>query len=262
MSIVTFQKLKECQEKISVITCYDYTAAKMLAATAIDALLVGDTLSMLVYGHRETVSATLDMMVMHTKAVVQGAPNKFIIGDMPFLSCRKGLYHAMNAVEKLIQAGAQAIKLEGGYGNFDLIRHIVDSGIPVMGHIGMAPQFVHQFGGFRLQGKEEQLAEKIFDEALALEQAGCFAIVLECIPAELGKKITTALHIPTIGIGAGPHTDGQILVFYDLLGFNPEFKPKFLKTYLNGQSLIIDAVQRYNDEVKKGIFPSEKESYT
>jgi 3-methyl-2-oxobutanoate hydroxymethyltransferase len=261
MSITTFQKLKDHQEKISMITCYDYISAKTLAATNIDALLVGDTLAMLMYGHSTTVPATVEMMTLHIKAVVKGAPKKFVIGDMPFLSYRKGLLSAMNTVEKLMQAGAQAIKLEGANGNLKLIQHIVESGIPVMGHIGMTPQAINQLGGFRLQGKDEPLANKIFAEALALEEAGCFSVVLECMPTQLAQKITKALRIPTIGIGAGPYTDGQILVFHDLLGLNPEFKPKFLKTYLNGESLILEAIQNYLKEVKKGIFPSKTESY-
>lgn len=261
MSILTFQKLKNRQEKISVVTCYDYTSAKIVANSPIDALLVGDTLAMLMYGYPTTVPATLEMMVLHTGAVVRGAPNKFIIADMPFLSYRKGLFHAMSCVEKLMQAGAKAIKLEGAEGNFELVEHIVKSGVPVIGHLGMTPQSVHQFGGFRVQGKDESLAKKILEQALSLEQAGCFALVLECVPAELTKQITQALRIPTIGIGAGPHADGQVLVFHDLLGFDANFKPKFLKTYLNAESLILKALEQYHSEVKEGVFPSAEESY-
>lgn len=261
MNVLTFQKHKEVQEKISMVSCYDYTSAALLNQSDVTALLVGDTLAMLMHGHKTTIPATVDMMVMHTLAVVKGAPDKFVVADMPFLSYRKGLVHAMEVVEKLIQTGAQAIKLEGVSGNLELIHHIVESGIPVMGHIGMMPQLVNQFGGFRLQGKDEKIGEKIFNQAKLLEQAGCFSVVLECVPAALGKKITKTLHIPTIGIGAGPHTDGQILVFHDLLGFNQAFKPKFLKTYLDGSTLILEALNRYHREVVDGKFPSELESY-
>lgn len=261
MSVLTFQKLKNHQEKISVVTCYDYTSAKIVANSSIDALLVGDTLAMLMYGYPTTVPATLEMMVLHTGAVVRGAPNKFIIADMPFLSYRKGLFHAMSCVEKLMQAGAKAVKLEGADGNLELVEHIVKSGVPVIGHLGMTPQSVHQFGGFRVQGKDESLAKKILEQALSLEQAGCFALVLECVPAELTKQITQALRIPTIGIGAGPHADGQVLVFHDLLGFDANFKPKFLKTYLNAESLILKALEQYHKEVKECVFPSAEESY-
>lgn len=263
MSILTFQKLKDCQEKIAMVTCYDYISAKIVGdeRSGIDALLVGDSLAMLMYGYSTTVSATLEMMVLHTGAVVKGALNKLVIADMPFLSYRKGLVEAMNAVEKLMQAGAQAIKLEGADGNLDLIKHIVESGVPVMGHLGMTPQSVNQLGGFRVQGKNESAANKILEEALSLERAGCFAVVLECMPTSVVKKITETLSIPTIGIGGGPYTDGQILLFHDLLGFNPSFKPKFLKTYLDGEKLALDALQKYSQEVKSGVFPSEKESY-
>lgn len=261
MSIITFQKLKDRQEKISMVSCYDYISAKMVGNSPIDALLVGDSLAMLMYGHPTTIPATLEMMALHTGAVVRGAPHKPVIADMPFLSYRKGLVQAMKGVEKLIQAGAQAIKLEGAIGNLELVSHIVNSGIPVMGHLGMTPQSINQLGGFRVQGKEEHLAKKIFDEAISLEQAGCFSLVLECIPAELTKQITQALGIPTIGIGAGPGADGQVLLFHDLLGFNTGFKPKFLKTYLDGETHVLTALEHYHQEIKAGIFPSAAQSY-
>lgn len=262
MSILAFQKHKDLQEKISMLTCYDYTSAKLMNQSDVNALLVGDTLAMLMYGYPTTIPATIEMMVLHTGAVARGAPDKLIVSDMPFLSYRKGLVYAMNVVEKLVQAGAQAIKLEGVDGNLELIRHIVESGIPVMGHLGLTPQSVNQLGGFRLQGKHEEPGKKIFEQAKLLEQAGCFATVLECIPALLGKKITEALRIPTIGIGAGPYTDGQILVFHDLLGFNAEFKAKFVKTYMEGGSLALKALNQYHREVREGTFPSDAESYS
>lgn len=261
MNILAFQKLKAHKEKISIVTCYDYASAKIAASSPIDALLVGDSLATLMYGYPTTIPATLEMMVLHTGAVTRGAPNKLVIADMPFLSYRKGLFHAMTCVEKLMQAGAKAVKLERADGNLELIEHIVKSGVPVMGHLGMTPQSVNQFGGFRVQGKDEALAKKILENALSLEQAGCFSLVLECVPAQLTQEITEALSIPTIGIGAGPHADGQVLVFHDLLGFDANFKPKFLKTYLDAESLILKALEQYHQEVKKGLFPSAEESY-
>lgn len=262
MNILDFQTLKNRQEKISMVSCYDYTSAKIAASSPVDALLVGDTLATLVYGYPTTVAATLEMMVLHTGAVVRGAPNKLVIADMPFLSYRKGLFHAMNCVEKLIQTGAQAIKLEGAEGNLELVEHIVKSGIPVMGHLGMTPQSVNQLGGFRVQGKDEVLAKKIFEDALSLEKAGCFSLVLECVPTRLTQQITEKLSIPTIGIGAGPDADGQILVLHDLLGFNQAFKPKFLKTYLDAETLILKALEAYHQEVRQGAFPSADQSYS
>ncbi len=261
MSAITFQKLKDRQEKISMVTCYDYSSAKIVANSSVDALLVGDSLATLVYGYPTTIPATLEMMVLHTGAVARGAPNKFVIADMPFLSYRKGLFHAMTCVEKLTQAGAQAIKLEGAEGNLELIQHIVESGIPVMGHLGMTPQSVNKFGGFCVQGKDEVLATKIIEQALSLERVGCFSLVLECIPAQLTQQITQKLSIPTIGIGAGLYADGQILVFHDLLGFDTKFNPKFLKKYLDAHSLILTALEQYHEAVKSGTFPSAAESY-
>lgn len=260
MNILDIIARKKESKKISMITCYDYTSAKIASKTNIDIVFIGDSLGMTMHGHDTTVTCTMEMMLLHTRAVVKGAPNKFILGDLPFLSMRKGLKPAMDAVEKLMQAGAQALKFEG-FADNALIAHIVNSGIPIMGHIGLTPQFIHQFGGFRVQGKNDASAEKIFQEALELEKAGCFAVVLECIPPELARRITETLSIPTIGIGAGPHTDGQVLIWQDLLGMNPDFMPKFVKTYFNAFDPIFNALNAYDKEVKDGTFPELKHCY-
>jgi 3-methyl-2-oxobutanoate hydroxymethyltransferase len=262
MNIHDFQKMKNEHKKITLVTCYDHWSAQIISKTQIDSILVGDTLSMIMYGHATTLPATVEIMAKHIEAVVKGAPNKFIIGDMPFCSYRKGLVESINAVEQIMRAGAHAIKLEGAEGNLELIKHIVESGIPVMGHLGLTPQSIHSLGGNKVQGKNQTAAEKIKLQAKQLEDAGCFAIVLECVPAELSKEITDSLNIPTIGIGAGPYTSGQVLVLQDLLGMNESFKPKFLKTYLNGFELIQQALNNYDNDVKSNLFPNlEQHSY-
>lgn len=260
-SILDFQTKKKTGQKISVITCYDYTSAHIANQTAVDALLVGDSLAMTMLGHNSTVSATLDIMALFTAAVCRGAPKKFIIGDMPFLSYRRALEENISAVQTLMQAGAHAIKMEGLSGNADLIRHLVQSGVPVMGHIGLTPQFVNQMGGYHVQGKTEQDAARLMDEAVALEKAGCFSIVLECVPAGLAADITRALKIPTIGIGAGVDTDGQVLVWQDFLGLNTAFKPKFVRTFMDGAQLTKQAIENYVVAVQKGEFPGHENSY-
>lgn len=256
MNIHDFQHMKNQHKKITMVTSYDHWSAQIISKSNIDCILVGDSIAMVMYGHANTLPATVDTMTKHIEAVVKGAPNKFIIGDMPFCSYRKGLVESMNAVEKFLRAGAHAIKLEGSEGNLDLIKHIVESGIPVMGHIGLTLQSIHHLGGFKVQGKNQAAAEKILLQAKQLQDAGCFSIVLECMPAELAKKITHSMNIPTIGIGAGPHTSGQVLVLQDLLGMNETFKPKFLKNYLNGFELIQTALNNYDHDVKSHHFPN------
>jgi 3-methyl-2-oxobutanoate hydroxymethyltransferase len=216
---------------------------------------------MVMHGNETTIPATIDIMALHIRAVAKGAVNKFIIGDLPFCSYRKDLNTSMNNVEEIIRAGAQAVKLEGIIGNEQIIDHIVNSGIPVMGHIGLTPQHINQLGTFRVQGKNETLANKLLEQALLLEKLGCFAIVIECVPQKLAQIITQRLSIPTIGIGAGSHTSGQVLVLHDLLGLQENFKPKFVKNYLNGNFLITEALNIYNNEVKNGIFPADEQSY-
>jgi 3-methyl-2-oxobutanoate hydroxymethyltransferase len=261
ITINGFQKKKDGGEKITMVTCYDYTSAAIVGKTSIDCILVGDSLAMTMHGFRDTLSATVAMMAMHTAAVSRGAKNKFIIGDLPFLSCRSTLNENMAAVQALMQAGAHAVKLEGASGNAGFIAHLVHSGVPVMGHLGLTPQFVYQLGGYKVQGKTEDSAQRLLDEALSLEAAGCFALVLECVPAPVAEKISKKLKIPTIGIGAGAGADGQVLVFQDLLGLNSEFKPKFVKNFLNGAELFAQAIEDYVRAVKTEEFPAHENSF-
>jgi 3-methyl-2-oxobutanoate hydroxymethyltransferase len=235
MNVLDFYKKKVSKIKISMITCYDYTSALILSDTTIDCLLVGDSVAMTMHGYKDTLSATLEMMHFHTSAVSRGAGNKFIVSDLPFMTYRKSLSKNVSAAQHLIQAGAHAVKLEGVVGNEKLIRHLTESGIPVMGHLGLTPQFINVLGGYKVQGKTHESAEHLKADALLLQQSGCFAVVLECVPINVAKEISELLAIPTIGIGAGPYTDGQVLVFQDLLGLNPSFKPKFVKAFINGQ---------------------------
>ncbi|MEZ0225242.1 MAG: 3-methyl-2-oxobutanoate hydroxymethyltransferase [Alphaproteobacteria bacterium] len=261
INIFDFNKKKAAGEKITMVTCYDYTSALIVDKTSVDTILVGDSLSMTMHGHPTTVQATIDVMAMHTAAVARGAKSKFIVGDLPFLSYRKSLTENVNAVQALMQAGAHAVKLEGASGNTGFIQHLADSGVPVMGHIGLTPQFVHLLGGYHVQGKTDESAKRLIEEALALQEAGCFALVLECVPSDLARTITKELKIATIGIGAGPDTDGQVLVFQDLLGLNTEFKPKFVKKYINGAQLFVDAIEEYTEEVRGGVFPDADHSF-
>jgi len=261
MNILDFQNYKSRREKISMVTCYDATFAAILAKSSIDCILVGDSAAMVVHGHTSTIPATLEMMAVHIAAVVRGAPNKFIIGDLPFLSFRKDLSANMEAAAKLMQAGCHALKLEGAEGNLSLIRHLVDSGVPVMGHLGLTPQSIHQLGGFRVQGRNPEEYDRLIKEAVNLQEAGCFSLVLECVPAPLAAQITQKLRIPTIGIGAGANTDGQVLVLYDLLGLKANFQPKFLRKYLQGEQLVGDALEKYHKDVKSNEFPLAQESY-
>ena len=256
-----FIRRKAGGDKLSMLTCYDFWSAQVLNDSPVDCLLVGDSLSMVMHGYDSTVYADVELMALHVKAVSRGAPNKFIIGDMPFLAARKGLEPTMNAVGELMQAGANCVKLEGEQGQLDLVAHIVESGVPVMGHLGLTPQSVEAFGGHKVQGKSDAAANAILESAKRLEQAGAFAVVLECVPSELGKKITDSLSIPTIGIGAGPDVDGQVLVLQDMLGMNPNFKPKFLRHYANGYQSISDAVSNFHQDVQAGTFPTQAESY-
>ena len=261
MNIFDFSRKKTAGEKITMVTCYDYTSGLILDKTSTDCLLVGDSLAMTMHGHPTTVQATIDMMALHTAAVARGAKSKFIVSDLPFLAYRKSLSDNMNAVQALMQAGAHAVKLEGTAGNTGFIQHLADSGVPVMGHLGLTPQSVHQLGGYSVQGKTDEDAKRLLEDALALQQAGCFALVLECVPSALAKKITQQLKIATIGIGAGPDTDGQVLVFQDLLGLNTEFKPKFVKQFADGAALFTNAIEEYNQEVRKGAFPDAAHSF-
>jgi 3-methyl-2-oxobutanoate hydroxymethyltransferase len=260
-TVIDFQVMKRDNKKISVATCYDYWSARILDDSDIDAVLVGDSAAMVMHGFDTTINAEIEMLCYHVAAVKRGLKNKFLIADLPFLAHKKGEAYFADAVDKLMKAGAQAVKLEGAQGNIDLIKNILSAGVPVMGHLGLTPQSVNQFGGFKLQGVTDIAAKQILNDALLLQSAGCFSIVLEMVPAELAGKVTNELSIPTIGIGAGAHTSGQVLVLQDLLGVSLDFNPKFLRKYLNGYDLIKEAINNYNSDVKENKFPSEKESY-
>jgi 3-methyl-2-oxobutanoate hydroxymethyltransferase len=244
-----------------MITCYDYTFARLLSNSAIDGILVGDSAGMVMHGHSSTLSMSVELMKLHTEAVVRGAPGKFVVVDMPFLSFRKGLSAALDAAQILMSAGAHALKLEGVDGHEDVIQSLTQSGIPVMGHIGLQPQSVRAYGGFKVQGRNGDAAQVIARQANVLEELGAFAVVLECIPAALARDITKALSIPPIGIGAGAACDGQILVLQDLLGMNMDFHPKFARPFSDGARTVLDAVAHFDEAVKTGAFPSIEESY-
>jgi 3-methyl-2-oxobutanoate hydroxymethyltransferase len=247
--------------KLSMVTCYDHTFARLLSKTAIDGILVGDSAAMVMHGHPSTLSASVELMRLHTEAVARGSDGKFIVADMPFLSFRKGVSAALDTAQLLMSAGAHAVKLEGVDGHEDVIERMAGSGIPVMGHLGLQPQSVHSYGGFRVQGKTSDAAHDILRQSKRVEELGAFAIVLECIPAPLAQEITRSLRIPTIGIGAGLECDGQILVLQDLLGMNLDFRPKFVRPFWDGARSIMDAVASFDEAVKAGTFPSTGESY-
>lgn len=257
-----FLRAKLESRKISMVTCYDYTFARMLSRSAIDGILVGDSAAMVMHGHPSTLSASVELMGLHTQAVVRGAAGKFVVADMPFLSFRKGLAEALNSASVLMTAGAQAVKIEGVDGHEDVIQRMVQSGIPVMGHLGLQPQSVHAYGGFCVQGRNGHQAQDIARQATVLAELGVLAIVLECVPENLAQEITSAVRIPTIGIGAGAGCDGQILVLQDLLGMNLDFRPKFARPFLDGAGSVLDAVARFDEAVKAGTFPSREESYS
>ena len=250
------QEKKQRGEKIAMLTVYDATMARLLDRAGIDAVLVGDSLGMVIEGHDSTLPVTLEAILHHTQAVSRGIRRALIVADMPFLTYQLTATEAMrNAGLLLQQGGAAAVKLEGGRPVVDIVARLVDAGIPVMGHLGLLPQHVHQFGGYRMQAKNEAEADQLIEDAKALEEAGAFSIVLESIPAEVARTVTRALHIPTIGIGAGPFCDGQILVSYDAFGLNDESVPPFVKQYANLGEQIVDAARTYAGDVRCGRFP-------
>jgi 3-methyl-2-oxobutanoate hydroxymethyltransferase len=262
ITIKTFLKKKEAGEKMVLLTAYDFFTAKILDELGIDSILVGDSVNMVFYGATTTLSIPLEQMIYHTKAVSQAVKNALVIADMPFLSYQTDFSSAiLNAGRFLKEGGAQAVKIEGGKEMAETVRKIVDAGIPVMGHIGMIPQSINKFGGYLVQGKDETGKKYLEESAAALEDAGCFSIVLECVPKDLARKISQSLKIPTIGIGAGKDCDGQILVINDLLGLFEDFKPKFVRRYAELAKEIRKACQKYIEDVKKGSFPSDQESY-
>jgi len=259
--ITQFLKAKETGQKITMVSTYDYWSAKLCEEAGIDAILVGDSLGMVIQGNNSTLPVSLEEMIYHTKAVRKGAPNTFIVVDMPFMSYHTSVEEAVkNAGRVIKETGANAVKLEGAGIVLEITKKLVSIGIPVMGHLGLTPQFINLFGGYKVQGKTIDSRKRILEDTKALEEAGVFSIVLEAVPSDLAKTITDSLKIPTIGIGAGKDTDGQILVFHDLIGVF-EKTPKFVKRYLEAGKLIKQALSSYNQEVKDGKFPTEEYSY-
>jgi len=247
--------------KLTMVTCYDHWSAQLLNETSIDLLLIGDSAGMVMHGFQDTIPITTEMMCAHVVAVRRGAPKKILLADLPCLAFRSDLATNMRAVQMLMQAGAHAVKLEGCAGNQEFVRHLVASGVPVMGHLGLTPQSVNVLGGFKVQGRQEKQAQQILQDARDLEDAGCFSLVLECVPGPLAQEITSTLNVPTIGIGAGAGCDGQVLVLQDMLGLNTGFKPKFLRRYLNGAELVQSAIEKFCEDVKQGQFPNAQETY-
>ncbi|MFN3535344.1 MAG: 3-methyl-2-oxobutanoate hydroxymethyltransferase [Desulfatiglandales bacterium] len=262
VSIPMLGEKKERGEKITMITAYDFPTARLVDEAGLDTVLVGDSLGMVVLGYTSTVPVTMEEMIHHTKAVVRGVRYAFTIGDMPFLSYQCSIEQAiLNAGRFLKESGCDAVKLEGGSEVAEKVKAIVDAGIPVCGHIGLTPQSATKLGGFKVQGKDAESARKLLNSAKDLEEAGAFMIVLECIPDTLAKRITQELRIPTIGIGAGPHCDGQVLVFHDTVGLFERFRPKFVKQYVNLWPMILNGLRRYKEEVEKGIFPGPEHTF-
>lgn len=255
-------EMKANGEKISMLTAYDYTFAKLLDSAGIDVLLVGDSASNVMAGHETTLPITLDQMIYHASSVIRGVTRALVVVDLPFGTYQSDPKKALRSATRIMkESGAHAIKLEGGKEEAESIRRIVNAGIPVMGHLGLTPQSIHQFGGFGLRAKEEAEAQKLKEDAKLLEQLGCFAIVLEKIPAALAEEVAKSVRIPIIGIGAGNGVDGQVLVMHDILGMSNEFHPKFLRKYANLQEVINEAVTHYITDVKSVDFPNENESY-
>jgi 3-methyl-2-oxobutanoate hydroxymethyltransferase len=258
----TLQKMKASGEKISMLTAYDFSFAKMIDEAGVDVILVGDSASNVMAGHETTLPITLDQMIYHAQSVLRGINRCLVVVDLPFGTYQSNSDVALaSAIRIMKETGAHSIKLEGGAEALDSIKRIVDAGIPVMGHLGLTPQSIYKFGTYSVRAKEEEEANKLRRDALLLQEAGCFAMVLEKIPAALAREVSESLHIPTIGIGAGAFCDGQVLVMHDMLGINIEFKPRFLRTYANLHTQITEAVTRYVQDVKNRDFPNETESY-
>ena len=262
VTIHTLKRFKQIGQKICMVTAYDATFAHILDQSGADVLLVGDSLGMVIQGHESTLPVTMDQMVYHTAMVTRGARRAHVVADLPFMSYQVSVQDAVRNAGRLVsEGGAGSVKMEGGAEFADAVRAIVRASIPVMGHLGLTPQSVHKMGGYVVQGRDEEQARRMLDDALALEAAGAYALVLEGVPLELARTITQSLSIPTIGIGAGRHCDGQVLVCYDLLGMNPDFKPKFVKRFANLHGAITDAAGAYFAEVRDGMFPDEEHSF-
>jgi 3-methyl-2-oxobutanoate hydroxymethyltransferase len=262
VSIHDLRAAKERGERFVMLTAYDASSAALLDELEVPVILVGDSLGMVVLGYDSTVPVTLDEMLHHTRAVSRGAPNAVVVGDLPFGTYQDGPSQALaSATRMLKEAGANAVKLEGGGPMAPVTEHLVRAGIPVMGHLGLTPQSVNQFGGFKVQGRDEAAADRLVDDAVALTEAGAFAIVLECIPTELGRRVTEAVPVPTIGIGAGPHTDAQVLVWHDVLGLTTGRLPRFVKQYVDLRAEISGAIKSFQHEVADHEYPGPEHSY-
>lgn len=261
-SVTTFLKAKKEGNKLALLTAYDYSIAKMIDSCNVDGILVGDSLGMVCLGYRDTLPVRIEDMLHHTKAVARGVEEALVIADMPFMSYHTSIHEAIHNAGRLVQEGnAEAIKLEGGARVLRQIRAIVKAQIPVMGHLGLTPQSVKIFGGFKVQGKNQDAAQMLIDDAKRLEDAGAFSIVLECISAVLAARITEAVSVPTIGIGAGEHCDGQILVYHDMLGIYPDSRPKHVKVFVDAGALMRQGIKNYVDEVKESTFPTKEHSF-
>ncbi len=261
-TIKSILKLKQDGIPISMLTAYDYTFASIIDASEIDIILVGDSVSNVFSGNETTIPVTLNEMIYHAKAVMKAVQNALVVVDMPFGSYQISIEKALeNAIELFKTTGVQAIKLEGGKEIAETIKKIVDAGIPVMGHLGLTPQSIHQIGSYEIQAKSAEAQQQLLENAICLQDAGCFSLVLEKVPATISRKIAEKLSIPVLGIGAGNGCDGQVLVMHDLLGLNPDFNPKFVRKYVNLNSIVSEAVKKYNEDVKSKDFPNDKESY-
>ena len=262
MTVQDFIEKKSRGEAISMVTSYDSWSAALVARSAVDCILVGDSVAMTLHGHSSTLPVDTPAMALHTAAVRRGAPEAFVVADMAFLSYRGSIDATLDAVGALMRAGANAVKLEGASGNLETVARIVESGVPVMGHLGLTPQSVNAFGGFRVQARSPEAAARLKADALALQDAGCFSIVLEAVPAAVAEETSRALAIPAIGIGAGAGTDGQVLVLQDLLGLTADFRPKFVRRFLEGAELVVGALDAYHAAVADRSFPAEAETYS
>ena len=261
-TVLTFQQAKAEGSKISMLTCYDYSTAKLMDEAGINAILVGDSLGNTMLGYEDTISVTVEDMIHHSAAVARGCKNTMVVCDMPFMSYQTSTYDAVVNAGRLMKEGrANAVKLEGGKEVCEVIKKITDAGIPVMAHLGLTPQSINAFGGHKVQGKSEAAAKKLIEDAKAVQAAGAFSVVLECVPAKLAKIVTETVDIPTIGIGAGSDCDGQVLVYQDMLGMFTDFKPKFVKHFANIGEIMKDAFMTYDKEVKEQAFPSEEHNF-
>jgi 3-methyl-2-oxobutanoate hydroxymethyltransferase len=258
----TIAAMKKAGEKVAVLTAYDFMTARLLDAAGVDMILVGDSAAMVVLGHENTLPVTLDEMVMLTAAVARARTAALVVGDMPFMSYQASAADAVRSAGRMVkEGGAGAVKLEGGRKVIQKIEGVLDAGIPVMGHIGLTPQSIHELGGYRVQGKNDETRERLLDDARALAQVGCFSMVLEAIPWQLGREITEAVSIPTIGIGAGPHCDGQVLVINDIIGYTDGPAPKFVRGYGDARKVVSEAARGFVKDVKSGAYPDLDESY-